>query len=68
VRLVITDVDNTLYDWVTYFASAFSAMLEELAKTLSLPRGKLLAEYKAVHRYHGFPACTARKKACHSAM
>jgi hypothetical protein len=36
-RLVITDVDNTLYDWVTFFSLSFRAMAEELGKLLNIP-------------------------------
>ena len=52
-RLLITDLDNTLYDWVTFFSTAFTAMVEELARLLSVPEAQLLAEFQAVHRKYG---------------
>jgi phosphoglycolate phosphatase len=52
MRLLITDLDNTLYDWVTYFAHAFDAMVEELSQVLDVERERLLAEFKTVHQRH----------------
>jgi len=53
VRLVITDLDNTLYDWVTFFASAFYEMVEEAARILDVPEVVLLDELKEVHQRFG---------------
>jgi len=52
-KLVITDLDNTLYDWVTFFAKAFAAMLDELEQLLQTDRAKLLREFKSVHQQYG---------------
>ncbi|HSR68301.1 MAG TPA: HAD-IA family hydrolase [Acidobacteriota bacterium] len=51
--LLVTDLDNTLYDWVTYFARSFQAMLRELAQQLELPEERLGKEFKAVHQRYG---------------
>lgn len=53
MRLLITDLDNTLYDWVTYFANAFRAMVKELAPLLSVEEAKLFDEFKIVHERYG---------------
>jgi FMN phosphatase YigB (HAD superfamily) len=53
VRLVVTDLDNTLYDWVSFFATAFSAMVDELVGILGVDRDLVLAEFKAVHQQRG---------------
>jgi len=50
MKLVITDLDNTLYDWVTYFANAFRAMVAELEPLLEVSMDQLLTEFKAVHQ------------------
>jgi FMN phosphatase YigB (HAD superfamily) len=52
VSLLITDLDNTLYDWVTYFAEAFTALIDQAEKILSIPRARLLDDFKAVHQQH----------------
>jgi phosphoglycolate phosphatase len=51
--LLITDLDNTLYDWVTYFANSFSAMVQDLSESLGVDEEALLDEFKAVHQRYG---------------
>jgi len=53
MKLLITDLDNTLYDWVTYFAKSFNAMVKDLALQLSVSEEKLLEEFKTVHQRYG---------------
>jgi FMN phosphatase YigB (HAD superfamily) len=53
IRLVITDLDNTLYDWVTYFATSFGAMAAGLAILLELPIEQIYRDFKAVHQHYG---------------
>jgi len=53
VSLVITDLDNTLYDWVGWFVPAFYAMSESAAEILEVDLEKLLNEIRDVHRHHG---------------
>lgn len=53
IHLVITDLDNTLYDWYSSFVPAFYAMVEKAAALLDVDRDELLDELKAVHvQYH----------------
>lgn len=53
MRLLVTDLDNTLYDWVTFFANAFSAMVSELVPLVGVSERTLLEEFKAVHQHYG---------------
>lgn len=53
VRLLVTDLDNTLYDWVGSFVPAFYAMAEEAAEILDVDLETLLDELRAVHQRHG---------------
>jgi FMN phosphatase YigB (HAD superfamily) len=53
MKLLITDLDNTLYDWVTYFANSFRAMVQELSLTLGVAQETLLDEFKVVHQRYG---------------
>lgn len=53
MRALITDLDNTLYDWVTYFASSFTAMVDVLARLLRVEHEILLDDYKRVHQRLG---------------
>jgi len=53
VRLFITDLDNTLYDWYVSFVPAFYAMVDVAADILNVDKERLLDEIKLVHvRYH----------------
>ena len=53
VSVVVLDLDNTLWDWVDAWYRSFSAMLEELVRSSGIPRDRLVAEIRAVHREHG---------------
>jgi FMN phosphatase YigB (HAD superfamily) len=52
IDLFISDLDNTLYDWVTFFASAFYEMVHVAAEILGTPEEVLLDECKEVHIRH----------------
>lgn len=52
-KLLITDLDNTLYDWVTFFAKSFSAMIDEVVRISKIDREVLLDGFRDVHRRHG---------------
>lgn len=51
-KLLITDLDNTLYDWVSFFYKSFDEMLREIENITKLPREILLNEFKEVHQKH----------------
>lgn len=53
MKLLITDLDNTLYDWVTFYSESFRAMSKALSEEINVPLDNLLDEYKAVHQKFG---------------
>ncbi len=53
IRLVITDLDNTIYDWVGSFVPALYGMVDVAAGILAVPRERLLDDLRAVHQRHG---------------
>jgi phosphoglycolate phosphatase len=53
VSLVITDLDNTLFDWVEIWYRSFSAMLETLLKQSQIPRSVLIPEIREIHQREG---------------
>jgi phosphoglycolate phosphatase-like HAD superfamily hydrolase len=53
MRLLITDLDNTLYDWVTFFSRSFLGMVEELSILLGVDRESLFDEFKVLHQFCG---------------
>jgi phosphoglycolate phosphatase-like HAD superfamily hydrolase len=50
---LITDLDNTLFDWVDLWYKCFSAMLNEIVRISGLPRETLIPEIRAVHQKYG---------------
>lgn len=52
IRLLVTDLDNTLYDWVSYFATAFDAMVAVATHLLDVPEEALLDDLREVHQRH----------------
>lgn len=59
IELSVTDLDNTLYDWVTFFASSFYAMVSRAAEILGTPVEMLLDECRRVHQCYGDSEATA---------
>lgn len=53
ISLLITDLDNTLYDWVGIWYSAFSAFLEYLVEASGISQSTLEAEIRAIHQTRG---------------
>lgn len=53
VTVVVTDVDNTLYDWMGMWWPAFGGMLARLAADSGVPRETLEREFHALHQRHG---------------
>lgn len=51
-KLLICDLDNTLYDWVSYYAYSFSAFVDELVIATEIDREVLLDDFRDVHRHH----------------
>jgi len=51
-RLVLADLDNTLYDWPKFFAPSFRAMVHALAPALGLPEDQLYDEFRTVFSRH----------------
>lgn len=53
IRILITDVDNTLYDWVSIWYASFSALLESMIEISGLPRELLEQEIRRIHQRVG---------------
>jgi phosphoglycolate phosphatase-like HAD superfamily hydrolase len=50
---LITDLDNTLFDWADIWYKCFSAMLAEIVRISGLPRETLIPEIQAIHQKYG---------------
>ena len=53
VSVLITDLDNTLFDWVDAWYRSFSAMLRVLVDQSGIPQDALEREIREIHRRHG---------------
>jgi phosphoglycolate phosphatase-like HAD superfamily hydrolase len=53
ISVVITDLDNTLFDWVDIWFNSFTALFERLTADSGIDREELLDEIRAVHQRHG---------------
>ena len=52
-RLLITDLDNTLWDWFAAWYESFSALLGELESLSGVERSVLESQIKVVHQRRG---------------
>jgi len=51
--IIITDLDNTVYNWVDYFAPSFRAMVHAIARQTKIGEEDILADFKNVYEKHG---------------
>ena len=50
--VLVTDLDNTLYDWFEFWYHSFVALLDRLAADSGIARDVLIREIKQVHEKH----------------
>ncbi|MDA0782276.1 MAG: HAD family hydrolase [Rickettsiales bacterium] len=53
VSVVITDLDNTLYNWFDIWYYPFNAMLNKIEKISGISKENLLPEIKEIHQKYG---------------
>jgi phosphoglycolate phosphatase len=51
-KLLVCDLDNTLYDWLAYFVPSFYAMVDRVVAITGCDRNKLLDDFRLVHQRH----------------
>jgi len=51
--LLVTDLDNTLFDWFAIWYGSFDPMLQEILRISGVPKEKLLEEIRVVHQRRG---------------
>lgn len=52
IRLVVTDMDNTLYSWTNYIVPAVEAMVAAVERATGFPRIRVVQALKAVYTKH----------------
>lgn len=53
IKLLISDLDDTLYDWTSFFVPAFYAMADKIALMTGIEEAVLIDEYRAAHQRLG---------------
>jgi phosphoglycolate phosphatase-like HAD superfamily hydrolase len=53
ISVIITDLDNTLFDWVEFWYASFKAMLDKLVEESGISEETLVTEFKKVHEKYG---------------
>jgi phosphoglycolate phosphatase len=49
IKIVITDLDNTIYNWVDFYIPSYLAMVEELTRLTGVPQERLKGSFKRLH-------------------
>lgn len=52
IKLVVTDLDNTIYNWVDFYVPSLLAMVRELSRATRINEETLKASFKRVHEHH----------------
>jgi len=52
ISIIITDLDNTLWDWVDLWYKSFRAMLNEIIRISNLDENLLIDEIRKIHQTH----------------
>ena len=52
IKLVIVDLDNTIYNWVDFYVPSFNAMIKELVRLTGIDEHVLRESFKRVHQKH----------------
>ena len=56
---VITDIDNTLFDWFEFWYNSFESMLTKIEEISGIPRKDLLPEIKEIPPSECWQLCTS---------
>ena len=53
IKLLVTDLDDTLYSWLEFFVPSFYTMVDKLLTVVDVDKEELLKEYKSIHQRLG---------------
>jgi FMN phosphatase YigB (HAD superfamily) len=53
IKLVVTDLDNTVYDWVSFFIPSFRVMLAEVSRISGVQSEALIDSFRRVNQRYG---------------
>jgi len=52
IKLLVTDLDNTTYNWIDFYVPSFLAMVQELSRFTGIGEDELKASFKRLHQQH----------------
>ncbi|MGE0172249.1 MAG: HAD family hydrolase [Oligoflexales bacterium] len=52
LKLLVCDIDNTLFDWAVYYSRCFKALVKTLSKIIKVSEAKIYEEAKLVFAAH----------------
>ena len=53
VNFVVTDLDDTIWDWLSMWHSSFEPFLERISKDLMIDKNDLKNDFKQLHQKYG---------------
>lgn len=48
--MLITDLDNTIYDWVTFYSKALQTIVQQLANSLNIHEEQIYKEFQVINK------------------
>ncbi|WP_196492539.1 hypothetical protein [Psychrosphaera haliotis] len=51
--VLITDIDNTLFDWFEIWCATFKTLLHKTSEISGIPLKQLISEIRPIHQKHG---------------
>ena len=51
-KMLVCDLDNTLYDWVSYFVPSLYAMIREATKIIGCDQEELCNDLRSIHQHY----------------
>lgn len=52
-KILVTDLDDTLYNWMNFFVPSFFSMVDKVAQITGLDKELLYGQYKDKHQFFG---------------
>lgn len=52
IKLIVTDIDNTIFDWVSYYSYSMVALFEKVETIINVPKAKLAEEARDIFTRH----------------
>ena len=58
VNLLITDLDDTIWDWLHMWHASFSPYLDNISRSTGIKQDQLISEFRIIHQKYGTSECS----------